>query len=87
MHGAYLSDALVERMVDFVIEQQKTNYQEEMIRDEVEKSQEQVDRDELYDEAAHLVKDMKPASVSFIQRRYRVGYELHESSINSKWVE
>lgn len=74
VQGAFLSDAEVERMVDFVIEQQKANYQEEMIPDEVEESQEQVDRDELYDEAAQLVTDMQTASVSLIQRRFRVGY-------------
>ena len=38
VQGAFLSDAEVERMVDFVIEQQKANYQEEMIPDEVEES-------------------------------------------------
>ena len=74
VQGAFLSDAEVERMVDFVIEQQKANYQDEMIPDEVEESQEQVDRDELYDEAAQLVTDMQTASVSLIQRRFRVGY-------------
>ncbi|TQR12960.1 DNA translocase FtsK [Psychrobacillus soli] len=74
VQGAFLSDAEVERMVDFVIEQQKANYQDEMIPDEVEESQEQVDRDELYDDAAQLVTDMQTASVSLIQRRFRVGY-------------
>lgn len=74
VQGAFLSDAEVERMVDFVIEQQKANYQEEMIPDEVEETQEQVDRDELYEEAAQLVTDMQTASVSLIQRRFRVGY-------------
>ncbi|WP_298473318.1 DNA translocase FtsK [uncultured Psychrobacillus sp.] len=74
VQGAYLSDAEVERIVDFVIEQQKANYQEEMIPDEVEESQEQLDRDELYDDAAQLVMEMQTASVSLIQRRFRVGY-------------
>ncbi|WP_185907934.1 hypothetical protein [Psychrobacillus soli] len=50
-----MSDAEVE----FVIERQKANYQEEMIPDEVEESQEQGNRDELYDEAAQLVTDMQ----------------------------
>ncbi len=74
VQGAYLSDAEVERIVDFVIEQQKANYQEEMIPDEVEESQEQLDRDDLYDDAAQLVMEMQTASVSLIQRRFRVGY-------------
>ncbi|SER52391.1 DNA segregation ATPase FtsK/SpoIIIE, S-DNA-T family [Psychrobacillus sp. OK032] len=79
---AYLSDVEVERMVDFVIEQQKANYQEEMIPDEVEESKEQVDRDGLYDEAAQLVADMQTASVSLIQRRFRVGYSRAERIID-----
>jgi len=74
VQGAYLSDAEVERIVDFVIEQQKANYQEEMIPDEVEATQEQLDRDELYDDAVQLVTDMQTASVSLLQRRFRIGY-------------
>lgn len=60
--------------MDFVIEQQKANYQEEMIPDEVEATQEQLDRDELYDDAVQLVTDMQTASVSLLQRRFRIGY-------------
>lgn len=74
VQGAYLSDAEVERVVDFVIEQQKANYQEEMIPDEVEESQEQIDRDELFDDAVQLVTEMQTASVSLLQRRFRIGY-------------
>ena len=40
----------------------------------VEESQEQMDRDDLYDDAAQLVTDMQTASVSLFQRRFRVGY-------------
>ncbi|WP_313956963.1 DNA translocase FtsK [Bacillus sp. FJAT-22090] len=74
VQGAFLSDAEVERMVDFVIEQQKANYQEEMIPDEVEESNEQIDRDELFDDAVQLVTEMQTASVSLLQRRFRIGY-------------
>ena len=35
VQGAYLSDAEVERIVDFVIEQQKANYQDEMIPEDI----------------------------------------------------
>ena len=74
VQGAYLSDAEVERIVDFVIEQQKANYQDEMIPDEVEESEGQIDRDELYDEVVQLVTEMQTASVSLLQRRFRIGY-------------
>ena len=74
VQGAFLSDAEVERIVDFVIEQQKANYQDEMIPDEVVESAEQLDRDELYDDVVQLVTDMQTASVSLLQRRFRIGY-------------
>lgn len=74
VQGAFLSDAEVERIVDFVIEQQKANYQEEMIPDEVQESAEQLDRDELYDDVVQLVTEMQTASVSLLQRRFRIGY-------------
>lgn len=74
VQGAFLSDSEVERIVDFVIEQQKANYQDEMIPDEVEETKEQVDRDELYDEVVQLVTEMQTASVSLLQRRFRIGY-------------
>ena len=74
VQGAFLSDAEVERVVDFVIEQQKANYQDEMIPDEVEQSAEQIDRDELYDDVVQLITEMQTASVSLLQRRFRIGY-------------
>ncbi|WP_277584300.1 FtsK/SpoIIIE family DNA translocase [Psychrobacillus antarcticus] len=74
VQGAFLSDAEVERVVDFVIEQQKANYQDEMIPDEVVESAEQIDRDELYDDVVQLITEMQTASVSLLQRRFRIGY-------------
>ncbi len=74
VQGAYLSDAEVERIVDFVVEQQKANYQEEMIPDEVEETQGNVDVDDLFDDAVQLVTEMQTASVSLLQRRFRIGY-------------
>jgi len=74
VQGAFLSDAEVERIVDFVIEQQKANYQDEMIPDEVDESVEQLDRDELYDDVVQLITEMQTASVSLLQRRFRIGY-------------
>lgn len=74
VQGAYLSDTEVERVVDFVIEQQKASYQEEMIPDEIEESEDKSERDELYEDALLLVTEMQTASVSLLQRRFRIGY-------------
>ncbi|MDQ0270167.1 DNA translocase FtsK [Cytobacillus purgationiresistens] len=73
VQGAFLSDEEVEDIVDFVIGQQKAQYQEEMIPDDVPETTGQVD-DNLYDEAVELIVEMQTASVSMLQRRFRIGY-------------
>ncbi|EDL63985.1 FtsK/SpoIIIE family DNA translocase [Bacillus sp. SG-1] len=75
VQGAFLSDEEVEEVVDYVIGQQRAQYQEEMIPDEVPEgdSSASVD-DDLYDEAVQLIAEMQTASVSMLQRRFRVGY-------------
>ena len=74
IQGAFVSDSEVEAIVDFVIEQQKAQYQEEMIPTEIEVVAPHEETDELYDEAVQLVTEMQTASVSMLQRRFRVGY-------------
>lgn len=74
VQGAFVSDAEVESVVDYVIEQQKAQYDETMIpTDEPEKTFEE-EVDDLYDEAVQLVVEMQTASVSMLQRRFRIGY-------------
>ena len=74
VQGAFLSDEEVEELVDFVIAQQKAQYQEEMIpTDKPEEAQPEVD-DDLYDDAVQLITEMQTASVSMLQRRFRIGY-------------
>jgi S-DNA-T family DNA segregation ATPase FtsK/SpoIIIE len=73
IQGAFLSDEEVEAVVDHCIEQQKANYQAEMIPDEVDESS-TTSEDELYPEAVQLVVEMQTASVSMLQRRFRIGY-------------
>lgn len=73
VQGAFLSDAEVENVVEYVISQQKAQYQEEMIPTEVEEVFTEVD-DDLYSDAVQLVTDMQTASVSMLQRKFRIGY-------------
>ena len=73
VQGAFLSDDEVERVVESVIAQQKAQYQEDMIPQDVPETKQEVE-DELYDEAVQLVVEMQTASVSMLQRRFRVGY-------------
>ncbi|MDQ0230472.1 FtsK/SpoIIIE family DNA translocase [Metabacillus malikii] len=74
VQGAFLSDDEVEKTVDFVISQQKAQYQEEMMPTEITEDSPSEVQDDLYDDAVQLVIDMQTASVSLLQRRFRVGY-------------
>lgn len=73
VQGAFLSDNEVEDTVNFVIGQQKAQYQEEMIPDDTPEAVGEVD-DDLYSDAVDLVIEMQTASVSMLQRRFRIGY-------------
>ncbi|QST01640.1 DNA translocase FtsK [Pontibacillus sp. ALD_SL1] len=73
VQGAFLSDEEVERIVNHCVEQQKAQYEEEMIPEEESEVKQEVD-DDLYDEAVSLVLEMQSASVSMLQRRFRIGY-------------
>ncbi|ADU30696.1 FtsK/SpoIIIE family DNA translocase [Evansella cellulosilytica] len=74
IQGAFLSDDEVERVVFHCIEQQKAQYAEEMMPQEGESVASHDVDDELYDDAVQLVVDMQTASVSMLQRRFRIGY-------------
>ncbi|WP_026692431.1 DNA translocase FtsK [Peribacillus kribbensis] len=73
VQGAFLSDDEVETIVNYVISQQKAQYNEEMIPDDIPEVSGEVE-DDLYVEAVSLVVEMQTASVSMLQRRFRIGY-------------
>ncbi|RWZ60435.1 DNA translocase FtsK [Halobacillus fulvus] len=73
VQGAFLSDEEVERVVNFCVEQQRAQYQEEMIPEEESEVKQEVD-DDLYPEAVQMIVEMQSASVSMLQRRFRIGY-------------
>ncbi|MEB3749625.1 DNA translocase FtsK [Geobacillus sp. FSL W8-0032] len=73
VQGAFVSDQEVEDVVQYVIGQQRAQYYEEMMVEDGEPSAGDLD-DDLYDEAVRLVVEMQSASVSMLQRRFRIGY-------------
>jgi S-DNA-T family DNA segregation ATPase FtsK/SpoIIIE len=73
VQGAFLSDQEVEDTVEFVISQQKAQYQEDMIPDDIPEITGAVD-DDIYEDAVELIIEMQTASVSMLQRRFRIGY-------------
>lgn len=74
VQGAFISDEEVEAVVNFVKEQQEANYVEEMIPKDEPKTEQGEAEDELYEDAVALVVDMQTASISLLQRRFRIGY-------------
>jgi S-DNA-T family DNA segregation ATPase FtsK/SpoIIIE len=77
VHGAFVSDDEIEAVVDYVKSQQQPEYDESIVADADENGGSGLDDedvDERYDDAVALVKQTGQASISFVQRRLRVGY-------------
>jgi S-DNA-T family DNA segregation ATPase FtsK/SpoIIIE len=79
VHGAFLSDDEVHRVVDFLKKQAKPVYDMDILKPREEEGEEggaPAERfsDELYDQAVAIVCDTRQASVSYIQRRLQIGY-------------
>jgi S-DNA-T family DNA segregation ATPase FtsK/SpoIIIE len=77
IHGAYVSEAEINRITDFLKQQGAPQYDEsvQMSEEEVEAAEAGVgERDALYDEAVRIVVQMGKASTSVLQRRLRIGY-------------
>jgi DNA segregation ATPase FtsK/SpoIIIE, S-DNA-T family len=78
LHGAYVSDGDVHRVVDFVKRQEEPRYEMELLEggDDEDAGDEDAEdmSDEMYDMAVRLVTEHRQASISWLQRRLRVGY-------------
>jgi S-DNA-T family DNA segregation ATPase FtsK/SpoIIIE len=77
IHGAYVSDKEIERIVDFVKKQAQPAYDESILKYEAGGPEEERSGeafDEKYDEAVELVTDLGHASVSLVQRYMKIGY-------------
>lgn len=76
IQGAFISDKEVAQIVDFVKEQVTENKYEEDIIDSVENdlSMDNQSVDELLQDAIELVVGTEQASISMLQRRFRIGY-------------
>ncbi|MEK7285993.1 MAG: DNA translocase FtsK 4TM domain-containing protein [Nitrospirota bacterium] len=78
IHGAYVSEEEVKRVVSFIKEQAKPHYEQIFSLSEDSTAEggtfNSDVRDELYETARDLVLTTGQASASFIQRRMRVGY-------------
>lgn len=77
IQGAFISDEEVERVIDFVKgnnDSQMTEKKENLL-DEIEKKTEEIkDKDPLFEEAVRYILTDEQASISFLQRKLKVGY-------------
>ncbi len=76
IHGAYISEAEITRIVDHLKKQAKPDYDKTILKS-AEKNKadnSEIEYDEKYDEAVALVAKAKTASISMVQRHLRIGY-------------
>ena len=84
IHGAMVSDEEIQKIISFIKEQKKPTYKEQIFEGAVTdkgKTKEAEDYDERYDEALAIVAKDRQASISYIQRRLRIGYNRAASII------
>jgi S-DNA-T family DNA segregation ATPase FtsK/SpoIIIE len=79
IHGAYISEDEIRRVVEFVKKQGSPSYDENILKpveedDDGDGNGDDIASDEKYREAIELVRRTGQASISMIQRRLRVGY-------------
>ncbi len=74
LHGAYISEQESARLASFLRKQGRPVYNVSITDEEKSVSSIEFDRDELYDEASRIVVTSRQASISFLQRRLRVGF-------------
>jgi S-DNA-T family DNA segregation ATPase FtsK/SpoIIIE len=77
LHGAFVSEAEIRKVTDFVRQQGAPQYAVDLLEgDELEEggSDDEYYEDVMYDQAVRLVTEQRQASISWLQRRLRVGY-------------
>lgn len=76
IQGAYVSEKEIEQITRFLKNQKKPDYIEDITLDNDDELDEftETEYDNKYDEAVALVTKTRQASISFVQRKLRIGY-------------
>jgi S-DNA-T family DNA segregation ATPase FtsK/SpoIIIE len=84
VHGAFVSDDEVHRVVAYLKSCSKPNYLEDIVSDceamvpgvpsGAMDAVDNAEKDDLYDEAVYFITKSRRASVSSVQRRFKIGY-------------
>lgn len=74
LHGPYISEQETARLASFLKKQGRPEYDETITAEEKTSEVVEFEKDELYDEAARIVVSTGQASISYLQRRLRIGF-------------
>jgi S-DNA-T family DNA segregation ATPase FtsK/SpoIIIE len=75
LHGPYISEQETARLASFLRKQGKPTYDETITAEEKGGAGDlEFEKDDLYDEAARIVVSSGQASISYLQRRLRIGF-------------
>jgi S-DNA-T family DNA segregation ATPase FtsK/SpoIIIE len=74
LHGPYVSEGEIKRIVEFLKQQGTPTYHHEILEEKEEEGGAAEVDDEKYREAMEFVMEKGEASISMIQRRFRIGY-------------
>jgi S-DNA-T family DNA segregation ATPase FtsK/SpoIIIE len=74
IHGPFVSEGEIKRIVEFLKNQGIPEYNEEILEEPQEAEEGEEMNDEKYEEAVRFVSEKGEASISMIQRRFRIGY-------------
>jgi DNA segregation ATPase FtsK/SpoIIIE, S-DNA-T family len=74
LHGPYISEQESARLASFLRKQGKPVYNTAITAEEKKIDAVEMEKDDLYDEAARIVVSSGQASISYLQRRLRIGF-------------
>ena len=74
LHGPYISEQESARLASFLRKQGRPGYDESITADEKVADTVEFEKDDLYDQAARIVVTSGQASISYLQRRLRIGF-------------
>lgn len=87
LHGPFVSEGEIRRIVEFLKQQGTPTYHQEILEEKEEEDAGEEQDDEKYQEAVEFVMTKGEASISMIQRRFRIGYNRAARIIERMEVE
>jgi len=87
IHGAYVSDSEVKEIVKFLKKNSEASYIESLLTSVEDVDDDKIDiesnSDPLYQEAVQIILESRKTSISFLQRKLRIGYNRAANIIES----